>query len=286
MIKEIEQYIQSLEMSGKSVNTIRTYSKDIRKFIEFFKIEDVSKIQELTQSDYRDFISQLGVSPNSVNGCIRNLNAFHVWLQDNGHVEDSNFFKTKFGKSRYVKVVRKQYDVLTEEESSLLVRSAPNLQTKFMLALMVTVGLRRSEVTGIKLSDIDECKILILGKGNKFRSVYLNDQLCTLLNAYLATRKTNCEYLFHWGDNPISGISVNNRVIEAMRLAGLDEKKKIRAHSLRRTAASNLIVEYDIYTAQKVLGHSNINTTKLYDYSGDRLVEKALLNSKSHLDLD
>lgn len=285
-MKEFSEYIKSLEISNKSKATIRAYSKDIEKFLSFFNIESVEQIQKLTANDYRNFISGLGLAPASVNGCIRNLSAFHNWLQENGNLENSAFFHAKFGKSRYVKVIRKDYDILNDEEVGKLVRAGETLQERFMLALMVTVGLRRDEVAKIKLSDISECKIKILGKGNKYRNVWMNEQLCALLNIYLAQRNDTCEYLFHFGNHGITGCAVNNRVIRAMKKAGLDETKTIRAHGLRRTAASNLIVEYDIYTAQKVLGHSNINTTKLYDFSKDAIVENALLKSTRKIDLE
>lgn len=283
-MKQVEEYIKSLEMSNKSFNTVRTYKKDIYKFIEFFNIKSVDDIQKLDQSNYRDFISSLSVSPSSINGCIRNLSAFHTWLQDNEYIKDSSFFKVKFGKSRFVKVEKKLKDVLNDDEIVKIIKSADTLQEKFMIALMVFTAIRRDEVCKIKLSDINNCAIVINGKGSKQRRVFLNEQLCQMLNIYLAERNTECEYLFYWGSKKISGVTVNNRVLRAFKNAGI-ENKKITAHRLRATALTNIIREFGILAAQKVAGHSNIMTTRIYDNSGDEVVMNALLNSKKTYDL-
>ena len=280
----VEEYIDNLKTANKSEYTIRTYVRDIKKFNNFFKFNSVEELGKLDQSDYRKFLSSFdNLSPVSVNGIIRNLSAFIRWLEDNGYVQDSAFFKLRFGKSKYVKVEKKVKDTLSDDEIVGFVKSGRNTQEKFMLALMVFTGIRAGEVCKIKLSDINNCRIVINGKGSKQRRIPLNETLCQMLSLYMSERKTNCEYLFFRGNHGITNISVNNRVLSAMKKSGI-EGKKITAHRLRATALTAIIREFGIHAAQKVAGHSSINTTKIYDNSGDEVVDNALLNSKRQFD--
>jgi integrase/recombinase XerD len=281
-MKIIEEFYKSLEMANKSIHTIRGYKKDVDKFSEFFNIETIEDIAKLTQSDYREFIgSQDGLSPNSLNGLIRNLSVFHRWLEENEYVERSAFFKVKFGKSRYVKVEKEIRDVLTSDEISALIKAGKNSQEKFMIALMVFTAIRRDEVCKIKLSDVVDNKILIHGKGNRQRNIYMNKFLMRLYRTFMnsRTRKgVESEYLFYYGiDNgSLSGVTVNNRILRAVERAGIN--KKITAHSLRRTAITRIISSKDILTASKVAGHSDLKTTQIYDMTGEEIVKRQLLS--------
>ena len=147
-----------------------------------------------------------------------------------------------------------------------------------MFSLMVMTGLRREEVSKIKLSDITDNAIIINGKGAKQRRVFMNEFLVPLFQKYMKKRKTNCEYLFHRGKNKIDGTSVNNRIHSMMEANGID--RNITAHRLRATAITNIIRQFGIHPAQKVAGHSSINTTKIYDNSGEEVVENALMSLK------
>lgn len=282
------EYIKNLEIGEKSENTIRTYKRDLHKFVEFFNLQSYEDLNKLQQSDYRNFVASLQgvVSPVSINGLLRNLSAFITWALDNELISNDSFRKVKFGKGRFIKVEKTIKDVLTNEEAEAVIKAGSNIQEKFMLALMLFTGIRRDEVTKIKLTDINENVILINGKGSKQRKIFLEPTLAHMLSIYKTERNSQSEYLFYHGDKTekLTGTTINNRVLAACQKAGIT--KKITAHRLRATLVTNIIKEFDIYTAMKVAGHSSINTTRIYDASGDATVMNALLNRKQNINIE
>lgn len=288
-MNELTQYFKMLELGGKSAQTIRVYRKDLDKFFSYFSISTFAELKKLKVSDFHSFYeSQSNLSPVSMNGLIRSLSAFFSWVKDTYHFE-SEFFNVKFGKTRFVKAPKVKRMILTEEESVRLIKAGDSIQTRFMLALMLFTGIRRDEVSKIQMTDISGCQITINGKGSKQRNVFMDDVICTMLNAYLAERKTNSNYLFYGtrgeaaGDgNMLSGTAIYGRVKAAGEKSGIPAEKiaQLSPHKLRRTAGTRIAMAFDIPTASKVLGHSNLSTTMIY-MDDDTIVKNALLGQRS-----
>lgn len=274
-IPQLENYFTELKNSNKSVHTIRAYRQTMNKFVAHFNLEDISRINSLTMSDYREFISSLDMSPASKNGHIRNLSASLMWLEENEVISGCKLFSVKFGKGKLIKEGKKKRAILTDDESFKIITAGKNSQIKFMLGLMIWGGLRNDEVRSIKMEDIKDNELLVHGKGQKERSIAFNPVLEKFYLEYLKDRDSNSEYLFFSNHNPESKMtskSIVDRIKKAYSDAGLSGKN-ITAHSLRRTSASNMIREHDIRSAQKFLGHSSINTTVLYDQNDSEYIK-------------
>ena len=289
MFTEYNEYIKSLEIANKSPHTIRTYKRDLSKIFEFFNIGNIDGIKNLTQNNFREFISsQTELKESSINSILRSASAFFRWLEGNDFLpENYSFFRLRFGKTKFIKEPKKIKAILTPEEIDKMISVAKNKQIKFMIALMTWTAIRRDEVCNIKMSDItileelDACAIVINGKGSKQRNVYMDKELCEMFHEYLEERTAdNCqsEYLFYsnHSSGKLTGTSINNRVLTCLKDAGIE--KKITAHRLRGTAITRIIKTHDIFTAMKVAGHSSLNTTRIYDESGNDLAMKALLS--------
>lgn len=90
---------------------------------------------------------------------------FFAYLKEGKYVSNEcPFFSVKFGKTKFVDVKRKFKDILSPDEEELVINAGRNLQEKFMLAMALKTALRRSEIAGIKMSDINGCEITITGK--------------------------------------------------------------------------------------------------------------------------
>jgi len=175
-----------------------------------------------------------------------------------------------------------------------LINSGENKQEKVMLALMILTGIRRQEVCNITLNDfhVDEDGknfIEIFGKGARHRPVYIREDLLAAIQDYIATERF-CEtnFLFYGTrhDGPrkqLSGNSVNDRVKRCGKIAGIDSSKleHLTAHKARHTFASNGIKEFGILETSKAMGHSNLNTTRKYDNTGNELIAKVMLNQRN-----
>lgn len=157
-----------------------------------------------------------------------------------------------------------------------------------IITLFLNCGMRLSELVGINLQDIDfdECKLNVIGKGNKERTIYLNKACMNAIADYLAVRpKEGIKHDKKYSEKAlflserrtrISNRTVENIVTKQLQAAGLDTRK-YSVHKLRHTAAT-LMYQYgqvDIRALQKVLGHESIATTEIYTHVNDEQVRNA-----------
>lgn len=174
------------------------------------------------------------------------------------------------------KINRKQPDVLNADESIELLASMNkgdlNYQRDYcLLTLLLNCGMRLSEVKNIKINDIKDDVLTIVGKGDKERKVYLNQNCLFSINQYLNIRNdSKClikdsEYLFLSSHNRnISKNRIEIIVKKYIAQAGMDADK-LHTHSMRASFATmNWKNGADIVTLAKAMGHASIDTTKLY----------------------
>ncbi len=183
---------------------------------------------------------------------------------------------------------RKIPDVLTTEEQAALLRQPnPRYPTgernRLMLTLMLNTGLRLSETTGLRWSEIDlnSGKVMVRqGKGGKDRTLWAGEH--------------DLGFLRHWRERQaevvpnapahifttLDGSPVSNRYVQEMvnryaTKAGID--KDVHPHMLRHTFATDLYRETtNIRLTQKALGHANLSTTQIYTHIVDEELEEAL----------
>lgn len=277
----LTSYENSLKLGQKSANTIRSYMKDVKKLLNFFNISTIEEVNALSKMQIESFYaSQSELDATSLKGLVRNMMAFFHWIDDE---ENHPFFKVKFGGNRYPKDVQEPKEALTDEECVALIQAGNNAQERFMIALMLFTAIRRGAASKIKLTDInrDECSIIVHEKGDKIRKTFMNETICTMLSVYMAQRNSESEYLFYATrgevseNGSISGETINKRIQAAAKRAGIT--KEITAHYTRATRITQIIQAKGIQAAQLVAGHANINTTKLYDGSGEAYVRDILL---------
>ena len=146
--------------------------------------------------------------------------------------------------------------------------------------------MRLSELVGINIKDIDfnECKLNVIGKGNKERAIYLNKACINAINDYINVRpKGNIQYnsrdalFLSERRERISNRTVQYIVKQELLKAGLDINK-YSVHKLRHTAAT-LMYKYgnvDIRALQELLGHASISTTEIYTHVDNEQVRNAV----------
>ena len=149
--------------------------------------------------------------------------------------------------------------------------------------------MRLSELVGINLKDIDfsEYKLNVIGKGNKERTIYLNNACMDAIKSYLSVRPKNGikfsskDALFlSERKERISNRTVQYIVKQEFRLAGIDPDK-YSVHKLRHTAAT-LMYKYgkvDIRALQELLGHESISTTEIYTHVDNEQIRAAVENN-------
>ncbi len=173
--------------------------------------------------------------------------------------------------------------VLSPEEVTRLIEAAPNLLHRTILMVLYGTGIRRTEASLLKVSDIDSERMVIhvhQGKGSRDRDVPMTPKLLDILREYWRWKRPKV-YLFpstsgHRGvEHPISDKTVWYAVTEAGKRAGI--QKRIGPHTLRHSFATNLMeAGTDLRTIQLLMGHAHLEDTTVYLHLSQRHLHAAI----------
>ncbi len=209
------------------------------------------------------------------------IKRFYKYLEINGYIEKN---KIAYLESPQTKKSLPKY--LTLEQSVMLLQSVDG---KFkerdycILTIFLNCGLRLSELVGINLSHIkNDNTLVVLGKGNKERTVYLNNACVEAINAYVAVRPVDGvidrDALFISNQKKrISKQSVQKMVEGYLRKCSLDGIG-LSTHKLRHTAATLMYQHGNVDPLQlkEILGHENLSTTEIYTHIHNDQLKQAV----------
>lgn len=279
MFDKYNEYMNTM-MQDKSKNTIRSYQDSIEPFLEHFKVEKISDIEAITKSQLVDYRSSINGQNSTKNARMRAIKAFMKWLENFGYIESNNMNGIK-----PLKEPKKVPFVFTEDEIERMVDAGFNLQEKFMILLMVTTGIRVNELVEIKLSDVNGNKILIHGKGNKERIVFIQSSIMDVLDEHVRNlNKKEEEYLFpsRRGGGKITTRAIGYRIKRIAEDAGISPERleKVTPHKTRHYFATFLINKgVSLSYVQKAMGHEDPKTTERYAHVMDDTIEEIIESS-------
>lgn len=305
----------SITILNKSPNSVKEYNYDLATFLKFIKIhfnltdeEDIKNVQiqnmtietikKITLNDIHAFLAYLTNNYHSKAATrARKVSSIRIFFQylsqkaeDIYKIENNpaqNLETPKMDKRlpKYLSLddSKKLLDVTSNEDNR-------NSQRDYaIITLFLNCGLRLSELVGINLQDIsfDDCKLNVIGKGNKERTIYLNKACMKAIVDYLEVRpkegvkrdkKFSDKALFlSERKERIGKRTVQYIIDKSLTEAGLDTKK-YSVHKLRHTAAT-LMYQYgkvDIRALQVLLGHESISTTEIYTHVDNEQVRDAV----------
>ena len=168
--------------------------------------------------------------------------------------------------------------ILSQEEVTQLIEAAWTPYHRTLLMTLYATGVRRNELTHLKVSDIDSQRMVVRivgGKGRKDRDVMLSPKLLEELRAHWRRlRRKPSSWLFpgnrdHRGDQPIDTKTVWYACKQAAERAGI--KKRVHPHTLRHSFATHLLeAGADLRTIQILLGHRDLEETTIYLHLSER----------------
>jgi len=274
--------LEELQRRNYSADTIRQYLLAVRQFAEHFgKPPDQLGPDELrTYQAY--LLRERKLAVGSVVARVAALRFFYGRvLKRHGFREDLPYPKDR----------RRLPTVLSLEEVTRLINATGNLQQRAMLMTLYGTGMRRTEVSVLKVSDIDSQRMMIRverGKGGAGRDIPLSPALLEILREYWRWKKPRT-YLFpsserkRGKEQPTSDKTVWYACKEAARHAGLT--KRISPHCLRHSFATHLLeAGTDLRTIQILLGHGDLETTAKYLHLSQRHL-RAVVNPLESLPL-
>ncbi|MBO5375779.1 MAG: tyrosine recombinase XerC [Bacilli bacterium] len=280
MMRYLEEYRKYLKyQKNYSDNTIDSYEEDIVEFFEFLEKESISLL-DIKYDDVRFFLIELDKKHNKASTVSRKLSSlrgFYKYLINNNYIKNNPFSLVKMPKKE-----KKLPRFFYYNELEMLFE-VPDIKTplgqrdRLILEILYASGVRVSELVNIKISDINDEEIKILGKGNKERISRIGDYAKEILDMYLndGYQKLNIEkteYLFlnkNGKKLTTRGIRyILDKIIEKTTIG-----KKISPHMLRHSFATHLLNEgCDILSVQELLGHDSLTATAIYTHvTTDRL---------------
>lgn len=277
MTKEeiLEKLKRDTIIRGLSKNTQDEYYTKAKLFQDYYD----KPATELDINDIKNFLYYLLTEKSLTPGSINTYNSGLRFLY-NTTLERS----IDGNKIPCHHKVRRFPDILTRDEIKALFKACDNLRDKCILMTMYGAGLRLSEVTCLKVCDIDSKKMQILirnGKGGKDRFALLSKANLNILREYYRKFQPE-EWLFYSRNKTgthINHHSVQNIFHKYKEKVGI--KKNVTSHSLRHSFATHLLEDgVSIYHIKQLLGHADISTTCFYLH----IVKISELNVVSPLD--
>lgn len=261
-VEYLKMFIDAKQIEGCSERTLQYY----RVTIEHMLGSIDTPIRKITTDEIRGYL----VDYQKVNNCSkvtvdnvrRNMSSFFSWLEEEDYI-----LKSPMRRIHKIKTKQPVKETITDEMIEKLRDNCTCVRDLAMIDLLYSTGIRVGELVGLNISDIDfeERECIVFGKGDKERRVYFDAKAKLHLQEYIESRTDDNPALFVTLDAPharlkISGVEI--RVRELGRKLNID---KIHPHKFRRTMATRAIDKgMPIEQVQKILGHSQIDTTMQY----------------------
>jgi len=267
--KAIEEYLEYLESKERSDETIRGYGLTLKEVMFFLENRQNCAVylDEIMTKDLESYLNHLkdrgsqAVSRNRARSVIR---SFYVYLQKRELIRQNVSLNLESAQVR-----QKERDYLTESEIRELSNTIDHPIIKAAVITLANTGLRINELCKLTLSDVDfEIKLIKVrqGKGNKDRTIPINEKLNIVLMDYLLKDRpfTNTDNFFA---TTVSGRLSRQTVNHYLKrtVDDLGWHKHVTAHILRHSFATNLLCnDVSLPVIQKLMGHSDLRVTSRY----------------------
>lgn len=273
MIKEevdrlIDKSVTELKLKDYSPRTIDSYLFFLKPFLE-----SQESLETINLDSVKKFLAELigkyGNKSRSL--AVSSLRFFFKRVLDKPDI----YVKLEVPKKQETLPI-----VLSPEEVSLLIDSAEHQKSKLIIKLLYSSGLRVSELVNLKPQDLDFSQGIgwvRKGKGRKDRLFKLADSITNQLQKHLSKNPEN-KFIFSQ-DSPLTPRNIQRIIKKAAKKANIN--KKVTPHTLRHSFATHLLdAGENLLVIQQLLGHKNLETTKIYTH----ISQEQLKNVKSPLD--
>ena len=258
----LKMFLEAKAIEGCSERTIKYYGTTIEHLLNTIN----TPIRGITTEELRSYL----VSYQKINNCgkttvdniRRNLSSFFSWLEEENYI-----LKSPMKRIHKIKTKKTVKETISDE---MIERMRDNCRCKRDLAiidLLYSTGIRVGELVNINIEDVDfeEREIVVFGKGDKERRVYFDARTKVHLRNYLDSRIDANNALFVTLDSPYDRLKISGVEIRLRQLGRKLDLDKIHPHKFRRTMATRAIDKgMPIEQVQKILGHSQIDTTMEY----------------------
>ena len=255
-------FLEAKRIEGCSPRTLLYYEATVRRLLANLDVP----IRKATADDIRSYLASYqqvnNCSKTTVDNVRRNISSFFSWLEEEDYI-----LKSPMRRIHKIKTKTVVKEIISDEGIELLRDGCSKIRDVAMIDLLYSTGIRVGELVRLNIADVDfeqrEC--VVFGKGDKERRVYFDAKAKVHLKEYLDSRTDDNPALFVTLDAPYARLKISGVEIRLRQLGRAIGLKRIHPHKFRRTMATRAIDRgMPIEQIQKILGHSQIDTTMSY----------------------
>lgn len=258
----VAKFIAAKRVEGCSEKSLFYYENTINSMLASIN----KKLKHIVTDDLRDYLTEYQrkneISKVTVDNIRRILSSFFSWLEDEDYI-----MKSPARRIHKVKSTLSIKNTYSDEEIELMRDSCQTERDLAIIDMLASTGMRVGEMVTLKIGDVNfqERECIVLGKGDKQRTVYFDARTKIHLQKYLRTRIDNNDALFislKSPNKPLGIGGVENLIKKLGKKAGIS---RAHPHKFRRTLATGAIDKgMPIEQVQQLLGHKRIDTTLMY----------------------
>lgn len=258
----LKLFLDAKRIEGCSDRTLSYYKTTVEHFIYQVGVG----VRKITTEEIREYLSNYQKRNNCSNVTIdnvrRNISSFFSWLEEEDYI-----LKSPMKRIHKIKTKTVVKNIISDEGIEKLRDNCKEKRDLAIIDLLYSTGIRVGELVNLNIDDIDlegrEC--IVYGKGDKERRVYFDAKAKVHLKEYIDTRTDTNKALFVTLDAPHDRLKISGVEIRLRKLGRSLELEKIHPHKFRRSMATRAIDKgMPIEQVQKILGHSQIDTTMQY----------------------
>jgi integrase/recombinase XerD len=258
----LKLFLDAKRIEGCSERTLQYYKVTVEHM--FQKLS--TPLRKMTTDEIRTYLVEYQkdghCSKVTVDNIRRNISSFFSWLEEEDYI-----LKSPMRRIHKIKTKTVVKDVISDESIEKMRDACKEIRDLAIIDLLYSTGIRVGELVRLNIDDVklEQRECVVFGKGDKERRVYFDAKAKIHLIEYLAERTDNNPALFVSLDAPFTRLQISGVEIRLRELGRKLSLNRIHPHKFRRTMATRAIDKgMPIEQVQKILGHSQIDTTMQY----------------------
>ena len=258
----LKLFLDAKRIEGCSERTLQYYKVTVEQMLKRIS----TPIRKMTTDEIRTYLVEYqqrgGCTKVTIDNIRRNISSFFSWLEEEDYILKSPM--RRIHKIKTKKVVK---EVISDENMEKMRDACDEMRDLAIIDMLYSTGIRVGELVRLNIEDVnmEQRECVVFGKGDKERRVYFDAKAKIHLMEYLASRTDNNPALFVSLDGRHKRLEISGVEIRLRQLGRKLSLDRIHPHKFRRTMATRAIDKgMPIEQVQKILGHSQIDTTMQY----------------------
>lgn len=258
----LKMFLNAKKIEGCSERTLKYYKVTVEHLLK----NVTTQIRKLTTEEIRNYLAEYQKISNcskvTIDNIRRNISSFFTWLEEEDYI-----LKSPMRRIHKIKTKTVVKEVISDEAIEKMRDSCKEIRDIAIIDLLYSTGIRVGELVNLNINDLnlEQRECIVYGKGDKERKVYFDAKAKIHLQDYIRSRTDDNPALFVTLDAPHSRLKISGVEIRLRELGRNLGLTKIHPHKFRRTMATRAIDKgMPIEQVQKILGHSQIDTTMQY----------------------